>query len=158
MVSTGFGLSQSQLNARYFGLRPLAKESSESFILRVGLEQRSHGANEDATMHCFVPRLDHAIQTSLEHIRATKAALQGTALAWADVVLHARDRLTHAPLVTQSAPAVLTPELPRQPATTTPPAPAQGGHSGRICSYCEPLGSGMENHESRWCFINPASP
>ena len=58
MVSKEFGLSESQLNARYFGLKPQAKESSASFVLRVEQERRSIAANEEATLHCFVTRLD----------------------------------------------------------------------------------------------------
>jgi hypothetical protein len=81
-------------------LRPVAKESSQSFILWVEQERRSLGANEEATLHCFVPKLDHAMQTALENLRATKAALQGGTLSWADVVSHARDKITQTPLVT----------------------------------------------------------
>ena len=56
-----FGLSQSQLNAKYFGLTPQAKESSASFVLRVEQDRRSIAANEEATLHCFVPKLDYAM-------------------------------------------------------------------------------------------------
>jgi hypothetical protein len=27
-----------------------------------------------------------------------------------------------------------------------------------VCTYCSPLGTGSENHDAKWCFINPASP
>ena len=45
-----------------------------------------------------------------------------------------------------------------EPEPQPQPAPDQGGHSGRVCTYCSPLGTGSENHEAKWCFINPASP
>jgi hypothetical protein len=61
VVSKEFGLSESQLKARYFGLKPQAKESLASFMLRVEQERHSTMANEEETLHCFVSRLDYAM-------------------------------------------------------------------------------------------------
>ena len=93
-MNNEFGLSPSQLNSRYYGLRPKLKETSASFILRVEQERRTLGANEEATMHCFVPKLEHAMQVLLQNLRDTKADLQGVNLTWQDVVSHARNKLT----------------------------------------------------------------
>jgi hypothetical protein len=57
-IGKEFGLSSSQLSARYFGMKPQAKESSASFVVRVEQERRSIAANEEATLHCFIPHLD----------------------------------------------------------------------------------------------------
>jgi hypothetical protein len=69
-------------------------ESSASFVLRVEQERRSINAKEDATLHCFLGRLDEAMRGDLEAVRRTKVTLQGQHLAWHDVVAIARDRLT----------------------------------------------------------------
>jgi hypothetical protein len=63
-------------------------------VLRVEQERRSIAANEEATLHCFVSKLDHAMQVDLEAVRKTKLALQGTTIKWMDVVVLARDKLT----------------------------------------------------------------
>lgn len=108
-----FGLSSSQLSAKFFGLYPSTGESSPQFVLRVEQERRSIAANEEATLHCFKGRLDAGMQREMEAVRRTKVTLQGQNLNWGDVVAIARDMLTQAP-------TMLTPPPINQPA---PPAP-----------------------------------
>ena len=45
-------------------------------------------------LHCFVSKLDHAMQVDLEAVRKSKLTLQGTTIKWMDVVVLARDKLT----------------------------------------------------------------
>jgi hypothetical protein len=76
-VGREFGLSDSQLSARFFGMQPQIGESSPGFVLRVEQERRSINANEEATLHCFTGRLDAVMQGELEMLRRTKVTLQG---------------------------------------------------------------------------------
>lgn len=108
VVGKEFGLSSSQLSARFFGLHPQGGESSPSFVLRVEQERRSIAANEEATLHCFKGRLDVAMQREMESVRRTKVTLQGQNLLWVDVVAIARDMLTQPPL----EPALTTTSVP----------------------------------------------
>lgn len=103
------------------------KESSASFVLRIEQERRSLAANEEATMHCFITKLDAAMQGDLEVVRKTKATLHGVTLTWKDVVSMARDKLTQTPLGVTTTPASAPPRAPRvthadPPATTSAPA------------------------------------
>jgi hypothetical protein len=75
-------------------MKPRAKESSASYVLRIEQERRSLAANEEATLHCFISKLDTAMQMDLEVVRKTKATLHGVTITWKDVVSMARDKLT----------------------------------------------------------------
>jgi hypothetical protein len=96
------------------------------------------------------------MQQDLEAVRKTKVTLQGTTLTWTDMVALARDKLTQTPLVPPTAPTTQAPKTTRPTTTETTPQ-TTGGTGGRVCEYCAPLGQGMDNHDAKWCFINPAS-
>ena len=96
------------------------------------------------------------MQVDLEAVRKTKLTLQGTTLKWMDVVVLARDKLTQASLITPPSSTPAAPRPPRAPVAEV----AQnnpGGSNGKVCTYCAPLGSGMEGHDEKNCFINPNS-
>jgi hypothetical protein len=122
--------------------------------------------SEEATLHCFLPRLDKDLRDRLETIRQTKATLLGSAgvpgsLEWKEVVALARDKLLHAPPGGEQAaapppPAAAAPAAPAPPAGGTP-TPTTGAKPARKCSYCSPLNLGMDHHDAQWCYIDPAS-
>jgi hypothetical protein len=168
-VNADFGLSEAQLSARFYAMRPAANEDSYAFIIRVEANRRTVGANEEATLHCFLPKLCTATQEHLERVRSTKAMLglaatSGTELTWKEVVAMARDARVHGK-VASPAPAPPTPPsggyTPAAPAAPSLPAaprlPGVGAAQVRRCKYCTPLGAGMDNHDHKWCFVDPAS-
>jgi hypothetical protein len=76
-VSNDFGLSEAQLNARFFGMYPKEGEASANFVLRVEQQRRQLDAHEDATLHCFKARLDPHMQHEVEVARKAKLAANG---------------------------------------------------------------------------------
>lgn len=86
-----FGLSQDRLEDRFFTMRPEVGESSHAFVLRAEKARRNLGQGGRATLHCFLPQLDEAMAQEVEAYRRTKRVMQGTPLAWEDVVAIARD-------------------------------------------------------------------
>jgi hypothetical protein len=91
----------------------MANESLASFVLRIEQKRHSLAANEEATLHCFVSKLDTAMQTDLEAVRKTKATLHGVTITWKDVVSMARDKLTQTPLIITTPPAPAPPRATR---------------------------------------------
>ncbi len=96
-------------------------------------------------------------------------------MEWGEVLAMARDALLYDE-VDRDVEVVVAQEAPCKPAVvaTQPPtaapisvpsapvAPVAGGSSGgsrpqKKCAYCAPLGLGMDNHDQKWCYIDPSS-
>ena len=81
-------------------------------------------------------------------------------LVWKDVVTLARDRLTNAPVevAAPQATAQVAPPIKAPPATSTmTPNPTAGGRPKSKCEYCAPLQLGMDTHDHKFCYVDPAS-
>ncbi len=180
LIDSDFGLSQTQLNERFFSMAQAPGEDGASFILRVEQQRRSIGASAETTLHCFRAKLDATWAAEVEGMRRTKLALNGSVMEWKDIVTLARDSKTH---VRQPAPGGNTAPPPPAPAsahklpvsswqpkpataacTTAPPpttsapaAPTAQMRPTRKCDYCTPLGIGMDTHDRRFCFVDPVS-
>ncbi len=85
---------------------PRGGEDSHAFVVRVEAERRTVGANKEATLHCFLPKLSAATRDHLERVRSTKAmlGLSGTELTWDEVVAMARDAMVHGQKADLAAP------------------------------------------------------
>lgn len=112
----------------------------------------------------------------LETIRRTKATLHGGNLEWRDVVALARDSVmhnckdhddghTHEPTHKHTGHAHQPAQgggerahLPRNDTSSTAGTQGSGAPPKKRCAYCSPLGLGMDSHDEKWCYINPASP
>jgi hypothetical protein len=99
-VNKEFALSKSQLNARFYAMRPRPGDSPAAFVVRVERERKALRANSEATLHCFLPHLGAEMNGHLDNLRRTKAAMDSdgdATLQWKEVVALARHELTRQP-------------------------------------------------------------
>ena len=55
-VEEQFGLSRDQMEEQFFGMHPVAGESSAAFVLRVETARRRMNIDKVSTYHAFVKR------------------------------------------------------------------------------------------------------
>ena len=93
MADKEFGLSSSQLERKFYGMRPFDGEATPKFVLRVEGERKLLGIDGMAAMYAFMPRFAPDFQARCETSRAASAVRGGCPFGWVDVVSIARDEL-----------------------------------------------------------------